>query len=149
MVQKIQVNIKKINEKAVVPTYGSDYAAGADLYACLEEPVTIDVGETYLVKTGIAMELPEGYAGLIYARSGLATKKGLAPANKVGVVDSDYRGEVMVALHNHSGSSQIIEPGERIAQMIITPYIQGIYNVVEELSDTERGSGGFGSTGRK
>ena len=100
-------------------------------------------------KTGIAMELPEGYAGLIYARSGLATKKGLAPANKVGVVDSDYRGEVMVSLHNHSKEAQVIEPGERIAQMVITPHIQGFYNVVEELSDTERGSGGFGSTGSK
>lgn len=149
MVQKVQVNIKKINDKAIIPTYGSDHAAGADLYACLEEPVRIESGDTYLVKTGIAMELPEGYAGLIYARSGLATKKGLAPANKVGVVDSDYRGEVMVSLHNHSKEAQVIEPGERIAQMVITPYIQGLYNVVEELSDTERGSGGFGSTGSK
>ena len=149
MVQKIQVNIKKINDKAIVPTYGSDYAAGADLYACLDEAVEIAPGDTFLVKTGIAMELPEGYAGLIYARSGLATKKGLAPANKVGVVDSDYRGEVMVSLHNHSKDKQVIEPGERIAQMVITPYIQSLYNVVEELSDTERGAGGFGSTGRK
>lgn len=149
MVQKVQVNIKKINDKAIIPTYGSDHAAGADLYACLEEPVRIEPGDTYLVKTGIALELPEGYAGLIYARSGIATKKGLAPANKVGVVDSDYRGEVMVSLHNHSKEAQVIEPGERIAQMVITPYIQGFYNVVEELSDTERGSGGFGSTGSK
>ena len=149
MVQKIQVNIKKLNENAVVPTYGSDFSAGADLYACLEEAVKIEPGDSFLVKTGVAMELPEGYAGLIYARSGLATKKGLAPSNKVGVVDSDYRGEIMVSLFNHSKETQTIEPGERIAQMVITPYIQGLFNVVDVLSDTERGTGGFGSTGRK
>ena len=149
MVQKAQINIKKLSDAAVVPTYGSDYSAGADLYACLDAPVNIGPGETFLVKTGIAMEIPEGYAGLIYARSGLATRKGLAPANKVGVVDSDYRGEIMVSLHNHSSEVQEILPGERIAQMVITPFIQGLFNVVEELSDTARGTGGFGSTGRQ
>ena len=105
-----RVNVKKLKEQAIVPTYGSEFAAGADLYACLDAPVTIGPGETYLAKTGIAMEIPVGYAGLIYARSGLATKKGLAPANKVGVVDADYRGEIMVALHNHSNKEAAIEP---------------------------------------
>ena len=149
MIESANVNIKKLNDKAVIPTYGSEYAAGADLYACIDEPVTIRPGETFLVKTGLAMEIPIGYAGLIYARSGLATKKGLAPANKVGVVDSDYRGEVMVSLHNHSSVDQTIEPGERIAQLVITPYLQGIFNEVDELNNTLRGAGGFGSTGTK
>ncbi len=144
-----RVNVKKLKEQAIVPTYGSEFAAGADLYACLDAPVTIGPGETYLAKTGIAMEIPVGYAGLIYARSGLATKKGLAPANKVGVVDADYRGEIMVALHNHSNKEAAIEPGERIAQMVITPFLTANYTVVEELSDTVRGENGFGSTGRK
>ena len=144
-----RVNVKKLKEQAIVPTYGSELAAGADLYACLDAPVTIGPGETYLAKTGIAMEIPVGYAGLIYARSGLATKKGLAPANKVGVVDADYRGEIMVALHNHSNKKAAIEPGERIAQMVITPFLTANYTVVEELSDTVRGENGFGSTGRK
>lgn len=144
-----KVNVKKLKEEAVVPSYGSEYAAGADLYACIEEAVTIAPGETYLVKTGIAMEIPEGYAGLVYARSGLATKKGLAPANKVGVIDADYRGEIMVPLHNHSKQDAIIEPKERIAQMIITPYLTAQYTEVEELNETVRGESGFGSTGRK
>ena len=144
-----RVNVKKLKEQAIVPTYGSEFAAGADLYACLDAPVTIGPGETYLAKTGIAMEIPVGYAGLIYARSGLATKKGLAPANKVGVVDADYRGEIMVALHNHSNKEAAIEPGERIAQMVITPFLTANYTVVEELSDTVRGENGLGSTGRK
>ena len=149
MINKTQINIIKINPNAVIPTYGSEYSAGADLYACLDAPVTIAANETYLVKTGLKMELPEGYAGLIYARSGLATKRGLAPANKVGVIDSDYRGEIMVSLHNHSKEDQTIKPGERIAQLVITPYIKGIFNEVTELSDTERGEGGFGSTGTR
>ena len=144
-----QVNIKKLDEKAIIPTYGSPYAAGADLYACLSEPLTIEPGETRLVHTGIAMELPVGYAGLIYARSGLATKRGLAPANKVGVVDCDYRGEVMVALHNHSLIPQSVEPGERIAQLVITPYLTVQFDQVDTLTDTDRGAGGFGSTGTK
>ena len=146
---KFNVNIKQLNDNAVIPTYGTEYAAGADLYACMEEAVTINPGETYFVKTGIAMEIPEGYAGLVYARSGLACKKGLAPANKVGVIDSDYRGEIMVALHNHSNVPVSVESGERIAQLVITPYITAVFNQVEELEDTERGEGGFGSTGRK
>lgn len=145
----MEVRIKKLTENAVIPTYGSEFSAGADLYACLEEAVTIQPGETYLVKTGLAMEIPEGFAGLIYARSGLASKKGLAPANKVGVVDADYRGEIMVALHNHSNVEALVEPGERIAQMVIAPFLKAEYQVVEELSDTVRGTGGFGSTGTK
>lgn len=144
-----KVNIKKLNEKAVIPTYGSEFAAGADLYACLEETVTIYPGETFLIKTGIAMEIPEGFAGLIYARSGLATKKGLAPANKVGVVDADYRGEIMVPLHNHSNKEASVEPGERIAQLVITPFLTAAFVEQEELNDTVRGENGFGSTGRK
>ena len=147
MVTTIPVNIKKLNDNAVIPTYGSEYAAGADLYACIEDTVTIEPGETKLIPTGLAMELPIGYAGLIYARSGLASKKGLAPANKVGVVDSDYRGEVMVALHNHSNVSASIDPKERIAQLVITPSIAAIFNTIESLEDTARGEGGFVSTG--
>ena len=141
------INVKKINEKAIIPTYGSEYAAGADLYACMSAPVTIEPGQTVMIHTGLAMEIPAGYAGLIYARSGLASKKGLAPANKVGVIDPDYRGEFMVALHNHSLSAATVEPGERIAQLVITPYITAAFHSVDELSDTSRGAGGFGSTG--
>lgn len=143
------VKIKKLNEKAVIPTYGTEFSAGADLYACMDEAVTIEPGETKLIKTGLAMEVPVGYAGLIYARSGLATKKGLAPANKVGVVDADYRGEIMVALHNHSINSACVEPGERIAQMVIAPFLAANFIVADELDDTVRGTGGFGSTGTK
>lgn len=142
------INIKKLDEKAVIPTYGSEYAAGADLYACLDEAITIEPGHTVMVHTGIAMEIPEGFAGLVYARSGLASKKGLAPANKVGVVDADYRGEIMVALHNHGTQAQTVEPEERIAQLVIAPYIVGAFHQVDELSDTVRGAGGFGSTGK-
>lgn len=149
MVEKIPVNIKRIKPNATIPTYGSINAAGADLYACVDSAVTVKASETIMIPTGISLELPEGYAGLIYARSGLASKKGLAPANKVGVIDSDYRGEVMVALHNHSKVDAEIEPNERIAQLVITPYIMGLFNEVDELSETERGAGGFGSTGRK
>ena len=143
------VPIKKLSPNATLPTYGSELAAGADLYACLAEAVTIEAGQTRLIPTGLAMALPAGYAGLIYARSGLATKKGLAPANKVGVIDPDYRGEVMVALHNHSTAPAAIEPGERIAQLVITPYLTACFEPAEELENTERGSGGFGSTGTK
>ncbi len=147
MVTNIAMNIKKLKPNATIPTYGSANAAGADLYACIDAVLTINPGETTLVPTGLAMALPEGYAGLIYARSGLASKKGLAPANKVGVIDSDYRGEVMVALHNHSNVPATIEPQERIAQLVITPYITATFDVVDELDDTIRGTGGFGSTG--
>lgn len=143
------VPIKRLNEHATLPTYGSEYAAGADLYACITESVTFAPGETKLIPTGLAMEIPAGYAGLIYARSGLASKKGLAPANKVGVIDADYRGEVMVALHNHSNSSVTIDPQERIAQLVITPYLTAHFEETSELSETVRGAGGFGSTGTK
>ena len=148
-IHTMKVNIKKLSDKAIVPTYGSEYAAGADLYACLDEEVTVAPHTTVLIPTGIAMELPLGYAGLIYARSGLATKKGLAPANKVGVVDCDYRGEVKVALHNHGETPQTVAVGERIAQIVITPYLAAQFTVTDELSDTVRGEGGFGSTGTK
>lgn len=143
------VNIKKLDKKAVLPTYGSEYSAGADLYACLDEELVLQPGETKMIHTGIAMEVPIGYAGLIYARSGLASKRGLAPANKVGVVDSDYRGEFMVALHNHSSQPQAVVPGERIAQMVITPVLAVDFNEVNELEETVRGAGSFGSTGTK
>lgn len=142
----VNVNVKKLKENATIPTYGTEYAAGADLYACIEEAVTIEAGETKFIGTGIAMEIPEGYAGLIYARSGLSCKRGLAPANKVGVVDADYRGELTVALHNHSNKAETIEPNERIAQVVITPFLSANFNQVDELSDTVRGVGGFGST---
>ena len=143
------VKVKKLNPNAVLPTLGSAFAAGADLYALTETEISFAPNETKLIGTGLAMEIPEGYAGLIYARSGLASKRGLAPANKVGVVDADYRGEIMVALHNHSDSVQTIAPKERIAQLVITPFLKAEYCETEELSDTVRGGGGFGSTGRK
>ena len=143
-----KVAVKKLREGAILPTFGSPEAAGADLYACLEQDVTIAPEETVFVPTGLAMELPRGYAGLIYARSGLACKRGLAPANKVGVVDSDYRGEFIVALHNHGTQAQTISTGERIAQLVVTPVLIPEYIEVETLSDTQRGAGGFGSTGR-
>ena len=145
----MDVKIKKLNENAILPTYGSPFAAGADLYACEGKEITIEAGKTVLVHTGIALEIPEGYAGFIYARSGIATKRGLAPANKVGVVDSDYRGEIMVALHNHSDADQTIADGERIAQMVIAPYLAVNFILADELDDTVRGAGGFGSTGTK
>ncbi len=144
-----EVRIKKLSDDAVVPTYGSPYSAGADLYACEKEPVTIEPGKTVLIHTGLSFEIPVGFAGLIYARSGLATKNGLAPANKVGVIDADYRGEVMVSLFNQSGIPQTVEPGERLAQMIITPFLKADFTVSDELTDTVRGQGGFGSTGTK
>lgn len=146
---KTKVRFKKLNPNAVMPSYGTEFAAGADLYACIDEPLQIEAGETAFVKTGLAMEIPEGLVGLVYARSGLACKSGLAPANKVGVIDSDYRGEIMVALHNHSKETRIVESGERIAQMVLTPYVYGEYEEVDELDETGRGSGGFGSTGKK
>lgn len=142
------IHVKLLREGAKLPTYGSAQAAGADLYACLGQPVTIQPGETAFIPTGIALEVPQHCAGLVYARSGLACKRGLAPANKVGVIDSDYRGEVMVALHNHGRQPQTVEHGERIAQMVITPVLQSVYEAVEELSDTVRSGGGFGSTGK-
>ena len=142
------IRIKKLHPNAVLPTYGSDQAAGADLYACLEEEVIIPAGRTVFIPTGLAMEVPVGCAGLIYARSSMGTKRGLAPANKVGVIDSDYRGQVMVALHNHGREDQAVQPGERVAQLLITPVFTPGFREVDDLSDTNRGSGGFGSTGR-
>ena len=143
-----KVRIKKLSDNAILPTYGSAEAAGADLYACLEQEVTIAPGETFFVPTGLAMEIPKGCAGLIYARSSLGSKRGLAPANKVGVIDSDYRGQVMVALHNHGKTAQTISNGERIAQLLITPVFTPGFLEVAELDDTQRGTGGFGSTGK-
>lgn len=148
-IKKMKVAIKKLSEKATVPSYGSEFAAGADLYACIDADIEVAPHQTVLIPTGIALELPLGYAGLIYARSGLATKKGLAPANKVGVVDCDYRGEVKVALHNHSETVQTVACGERVAQLVITPYLSAEFVEEDELSQTERGAGGFGSTGSK
>ena len=142
------IRVKRLKETAIIPTYGSPEAAGADLYACIDEPVMIKPGESVFIPTGLAMEIPKGYAGLIYARSGLACKRGLAPANKVGVVDSDYRGEFMIVLHNHGDVPQTIEHGERIAQLVITPVFTPGFTEVEELTDTQRSGGGFGSTGK-
>lgn len=147
--KNMKVNVKKLDGRATLPSYGSPYAAGADLYACIEDELVIPPHATVLVPTGLAMELPEGFAGLIYARSGLATKRGLAPANKVGVVDCDYRGEVKVALLNHTDEPQSVSAGERIAQLVITPYLTAEFVEAEVLSDTVRGAGGFGSTGIK
>ena len=141
------IRVKKLRHNAVLPTYGSGEAAGADLYACLEEAVVVEPGRTAWIPTGIAMEIPKGCAGLVYARSGLACKKGLAPANKVGVIDSDYRGEITVVLHNHGSEAQTVSSGERIAQMVITPVLTPAYVEAEDLTDTDRGQGGFGSTG--
>lgn len=142
------VRVKKLNPNAILPTYGSAEAAGADLYACLESPVTIQPGETAWIPTGIALEVPKGCAGLIYARSSMGVKRGLAPANKVGVIDSDYRGEIRVVLLNHGKAPQTVEHAERVAQFLITPVLTPAYEEVDDLSDTDRGSGGFGSTGK-
>ena len=143
-----KVRVKRLLPNAVLPTYGSADAAGADLHACLEEAVTIPAGKTVFIPTGLAMEIPSGCAGLIYARSSMGAKRGLAPANKVGVIDSDYRGQVMVALHNHGQQDQLIQPGERVAQLLITPVFTPGFCEVDDLTDTDRGAGGFGSTGR-
>ena len=143
-----KIRIKKLHPNAVIPTYGSLEAAGADIYACLDAAVAIPAGKTVFIPTGLAMEVPRGCAGLIYARSNMGSKRGLAPANKVGVIDSDYRGQVMVALHNHSQEDQVVNPGERVAQLVITPVFTPGFREVDDLSETDRGSGGFGSTGR-
>lgn len=146
----MELKIKKLHPAAILPTYGSAGSAGADLYALPEgDPITIAPGETVFIHTGLAMAIPEGYVGLNFARSGLASKRGLAPANKVGVIDSDYRGELMVALHNHGDIPQTVEPGDRIAQFLIMPAITADFCEVDELDETDRGAGGFGSTGRK
>lgn len=145
----MKVQFRKLDPRAVTPTYGSADAAGADLYALLDTPLTLAAGETALVHTGLAVEIPAGYVGLVCARSGLATKRGLAPANKVGVIDADYRGELMVALHNHGTTHQTIDAGERIAQLLILPYLTAEFTETDELTDTARGTGGFGSTGTR
>ena len=144
-----KVAVKKLNPKASLPVYGTAQSAGADVRACLDAPVTIRPGETVLIPPGIAFEVPEGCAGLIFARSGLATKRDLAPANKVGVIDPDYRGELFVPLHNHGASPQTVEHGERIAQLILTPVVTADFYETDTLSDTARGEKGFGSTGLK
>ena len=144
-----QVSVKLLDPRAKLPAYGSGDAAGADLYALTGGPVEIAPDETALIRTGIAVAVPRGYVGLVYARSGMACKRGLAPANKVGVIDADYRGEVMVYLHNHGAESQTVEDGDRIAQLVITPYLTAEFRSVDELDGTQRGSGGFGSTGRR
>ena len=141
-----ELKIKKLDEKAIIPTYGTEYSAGADLYALLDEDLEIKPGETVMICTGLAMAIPTGYAGLIYARSSLGSKKGLAPANKVGVIDSDYRGEIKVPLFNQSKETQIITKNERIAQIIFTPYLKVNFQETDELDDTTRGTAGFGST---
>ncbi len=141
------VPVKKLDPRAKLPTYGSADAAGADIYALTDGPVTVAPGDTVLIHTGLAFAIPRGYVGLVHARSGLATKQGLAPANKVGVIDADYRGELMVALHNHGKESRTVECGDRIAQMVITPYLTAQFEPAEDLDDTARGEGGFGSTG--
>jgi dUTP pyrophosphatase len=144
-----KVKLKKLTKNAIIPTYGTEFSAGADLYSGMEENVTIHPGETQFIKTGIALEIPTGLVGLVYARSGMACKKGIAPANKVGVIDSDYRGEIMVALHNHADDAVTICPGDRIAQLVLAPFITAAFEAVDELDDTVRGEGGFGSTGTK
>ena len=143
-----KVKYIKLDPKAITPSYGTPFAAGADLYACMGEDVSIKAGETKLFHTGIAMQIPDGLVGLIYARSGIATKRGLAPANKVGVVDWDYRGEVIVVLHNHGSQTQYIGHGERIAQLLVTPVMIPSFLEAAELEQTCRDAGGFGSTGK-
>lgn len=144
----MKVAVKKVKENAKLPFYATPDSAGCDLHACISEPLVVKPGETVFVPTGLAFMIPSGYAGLIYARSGIACKRGLAPANKVGVVDADYRGEVLVALYNQSNTDQTIEPDERIAQFVITPYLTAEFEEVDQLDDTLRGQGGFGSTNK-
>lgn len=148
-INKEVLKTKKLNELAKLPTYGTEYSAGCDLYAAISEEIILNPGETKLIPTGLSMEIPTGLVGLIFARSGISIKRGLAPANKVGVIDSDYRGEIMVALYNQSNQEQIIEKSERIAQFVLVPYVQAEFEEVESLDETVRGNGGFGSTGTK
>ena len=143
------VRVKKLKDNAILPIYGSAEAAGADLHACLDADVVIEPGKSAFIPTGLSMEIPRGYAGLIYARSGMACKRGLAPANKVGVIDSDYRGEFIVVLHNHGDAAQTVAHGERIAQLVITPVLTPTFEECDDLSQTQRDAGGFGSTGTK
>jgi len=144
----MKLNVKKLDKRAIIPTYGTEYSAGADLYVILDEAIEIAPHTTKMLSTGIAVEIPEGFCGLIFARSSMGAKRGLAPANKVGVIDADYRGEVKVALHNHTDNPARVEPGERVAQLAIVPFLHAEFEETEELSETVRGVGGFGSTGR-
>lgn len=146
--QHISVKLKKLNKNAIIPKYGTQFSAGADLYACEGKAITVQPHQTVFVHTGVAIEIPEGLVGLVYARSGLASKRSLAPANKVGVIDCDYRGEIIVSLHNHSNEPQTIEDKERIAQLVIAPCFVADFEEVENLTDSDRGQGGFGSTGK-
>ena len=146
--QHVSVKLQKLNENAIVPKYGTRFSAGADLYSCEGKAVTVEPHQTVFIHTGIAIEIPDGLVGLVYARSGLASKRSLAPANKVGAIDCDYRGEIIVSLHNHSDEPQTIEDKERVAQLVLTPYFVADFEEVDALSDTERGQGGFGSTGK-
>ena len=143
------VSVKLLDPRAKLPAYGSADAAGADLYALTDGPVTVAPGETVMLHTGLAFAIPQGFVGLVCARSSLGAKRGLAPANKVGVIDADYRGEVRVALHNHGSVPQVVEDGDRVAQLVIVPYLTAQFTQTEELDGTERGSGGFGSTGSR
>lgn len=143
------VSVKLLDPRAKLPAYGSADAAGADLHALTAGPVTVAPGETVMLHTGLAFAIPQGFVGLVCARSGMGVKKGLAPANKVGVIDADYRGEVRVALHNHGSVPQVVEDGDRVAQLLIVPYLTAEFTPADELNGTQRGSGGFGSTGRK
>ena len=145
--EKTQIRLKKLRSTAVIPTFGSPLSAGADLYACVDADTVIGPGLTVMIPTGVALEIPTGHVGLVCARSGLSTRRGLAPANKVGVIDADYRGEITVALHNHGSSAETVAPGERIAQLLIVPILSFELTEADSLSGTERGSGGFGSTG--
>lgn len=142
----MQIKIKKLIKEAVIPTQGSEYAAGYDLYSCIDADILSN--ETVAISTGLAIEIPEGYFGAVFARSGLASKEGLRPANCVGVVDSDYRGEIKVMIHNDSKSDRQIKKNERIAQLVILPYLKIEFQECEKLSDTQRGEGGFGSSGK-
>lgn len=142
-----KIKIKKLKEGTKVPTYGTIYSAGADLYAVLDEPVTIAPNETKVISTGVALEIPVGLVGLVFARSGLSCKQDLAPANKVGVIDSDYRGEVVVVLHNHGTQQRTVQNGDRVAQILFMPYVRANFEETDDLSDTVRGVGGFGHTG--
>lgn len=145
----MDIKIKKLNENAIIPAYGTEFSAGADIYALIDGNETIEPGQSKLIHTGLSFAIPDGLVGLVFARSGMATKRGLAPANKVGVIDSDYRGELMVCLHNHGTQPQVIENGERIAQISFIPYYTAVFEQVDTLDETVRGEGGFGSTGTR
>jgi dUTP pyrophosphatase len=143
------IPVKKLRENAIFPTYATANSAGADLYACPDGPVTLQPHETVMIPLGYSMAIPEGWVGLIFARSGLASKRDLAPANKVGVVDADYRGEWFIPLHNHGSKPQTVQPGERVAQLVVVPCMTAAFREVDSLDETERGAGGFGSTGTR